>query len=90
MTARRWTAIAAAVVLILVGSAGALWFWAFHEPERPLETGWEAVVVTIAGGDVPGASSDSPYGVRLVDPFGIAATPDGTIYIADGADARRI
>ena len=88
---RRWSVAAAVVVLLtLLGTAGVLWHRYVYEPERPLEPNWEAVVITLAGGDVAGFASESPYGVRFSDPFGIAAAPDGTIYVADGVGAHRI
>lgn len=83
-------AFAAALVgLAVFGGAVTAW-WIDREPTRPLETGWQASVLTIAGGGVAGAGERHRYGVRFADPFGIASAPDGTLYIADGAGAHRI
>lgn len=76
----------AAIVLVAAAVVLALWL---HEPEPTLERGWDAVVVTIAGGAVPGAAQN-PYALALSDPFGIAVSPDGTVYVADGAGADLI
>ena len=81
---------AALLLFLLVAGAGAVWFWAFHEPDRPLEPDWAAVVTTIAGGAVPGSPAHTAYAVAFADPFGVAAAPDGTIYVADGVGAHRI
>jgi sugar lactone lactonase YvrE len=87
---RRWTLLFSLASLILLGAAGAVWFWAFYEPERPLEPAWDAVVTTIAGGGTLGSTSADPFAVHFSDPFGIAAAADGTIFVADGVDAHRI
>src|SRR5918992_1004788 len=87
---RRLGLAAALLVILLLGSAGAVWFRLFYEPDRPLEPGWDAVVVTIAGGGVPGYTPATPFGIRFADPFGIAAAADGTIYVADGVGGHRI
>lgn len=79
MNVRRRLILSAVAVVFLLGAAAALWRWTAQAPPRPLEPGWGALVSTIAGADV-----------RLSDPFGIAAAPDGTIYVADGVGAHRI
>ena len=78
MSLRRWGVVAAAAV-ILMGAAGALWWWVFHETKRTLEPGWEAAVITIAGGRVPGSAPQDPYAILFSDPFGVASAADGTI-----------
>ena len=87
---RKLWLLVALVIVIVAGTAGAVWFWVFRDPGRPLEPHWEAVVVTIAGGSVPGYASTNRYGVRFSDPFGIAAAADGTLYVADGVGAHRV
>lgn len=71
------------MLLAIAAIAGAFaWRWRTVERDpSPLEPGWEAEVVTIAG-DVPGA--------RLADPFGVVAAPDGTFFVADAGDRPRI
>jgi hypothetical protein len=87
---RRWALFVSLVAVVLFGAAGGVWYYVFYEPERPLEPSWNAVVTTIAGGSLPGYAPDERYGVRFSDPFGIAAAPDGTLYVADGVGAHRI
>jgi len=87
---RRRAVFAAVAAVLLLGAAGVLWFRVFHEPERTLEPAWDAVVVTIAGGGVPASPPQTPYAIRFADPFGIASSADGTIYVADGVGAHRI
>lgn len=87
---RKLVLLATFLLIVGVGAGVAVWFWAFHTPDRPLEPGWDAGVLTLAGGDVPGYESTSRYGVRFADPFGIAASVDGTLYVADGVGAHRI
>jgi sugar lactone lactonase YvrE len=86
----KWSLGVAAVLVMLSGTAAVLWYRYLYEPPRPLEPNWDAVVTTIAGGGVAGLSPQNPYSVRFSDPFGIAAAPDGTIYVSDGVDAHRI
>jgi len=87
---RRWILLFSLASVILLGAAGAVWLWAFYEPERPLEPAWDAVVTTIAGGGIRGSIPAGPFAARFSDPFGIAATADGTIFVADGVGAHRI
>lgn len=87
---RKLGLLLALVIVIAAGAAGAVWFWVFRDPDRPLEPHWEAVVVTIAGGGLPGYGPSDRYGVRFSDPFGIAAGADGTLFVADGVAAHRI
>jgi hypothetical protein len=86
---RRWGVVAAAAV-ILTGAAGALWLWVFHETKRTLEPGWQAAVITIAGGRVPGSAPPNPFAISFSDPFGVTSAADGTIYVADGVGAHRL
>jgi sugar lactone lactonase YvrE/murein DD-endopeptidase MepM/ murein hydrolase activator NlpD len=74
----------AVFVTIGIALAAAVFAWRWRTAGRgpaPLEPGWEAVVVTIAGD----AST-----ARLIDPFGVATAPDGTLFVADGGDNPRI
>jgi sugar lactone lactonase YvrE len=69
---------------VAIAGTAAVFAWRWRTAERnppPLESGWEAEVVTIAG-DNPDA--------RLADPFGVAAASDGTLFVADAGDRPRI
>ena len=84
-------AIAAAVIgLLVLGAAVAARWWISREPARPLEEAWQATVLTIAGGGVPGSGERHRYGVRFADPFGVAVAADGTLFVSDGAGGHRI
>src|SRR5688572_2266496 len=74
----------------MIGAGGALWLWIVYEPDRPLESDWDALVITLAGGGAADSRPQTPYQIHFSDPFGITATPDGTIYVADGVGAHRI
>ena len=74
----------AVFVTIAIAVIAAVFAWRWRTAGRtppPLEPGWEALVVTIAG---DGATA------RLGDPFGVATAPDGTLFVADGGDEPRI
>lgn len=72
-------AIAAGVVLACGALvAGGVWWWLSYPRTPPLEPGWAATVGVV------------PADVPLVDPFGVAAAPDGTVYVSEGGDAPRI
>jgi sugar lactone lactonase YvrE len=78
------------VGILLAGTAVAVWLWIFRVAKRTVEPGWDAVVITVAGGGMPGSAQPHPYAVRFSDPFGTAVASDGTIYVADGAGGNRI
>jgi murein DD-endopeptidase MepM/ murein hydrolase activator NlpD/sugar lactone lactonase YvrE len=71
-------------IAITIAVIAAAFTWRWRTATRipaPLEPGWDAVVVTIAGD----TSTD-----RLADPFGVAAAPDGMVFVADAGDEPRI
>src|SRR5262245_37760064 len=55
-----------------------------------LEQNWRATVAVLAGDGVPGTIDGVGTGARFSEPFGIAAAPDGTIFVADAGHADRI
>lgn len=85
---RKRTILLVVTVAAAAAAAAGGWWWLTHEPERRLQPGWTAVVWTIAGGGAGG--STAAHAIRFTDPFGIVTTPDGTIYVADGAGSDRI
>ena len=58
--------------------------------QRPLPTpiGWRAHVTTIAGDGSPAFRDGTE--AAFSDPFGIAVTADGTVYVADAGENNRI
>lgn len=87
---KRLFLVLGAVTSLLAFAGVAVWLWIRRPLAQPLGSDWDAVVLTIAGGGLPGSASTNPYTVRFIDPFGIAASNDGTLYLADGAGAHRI
>ena len=59
-------------------------------PIPPLERDWEATVAVLAGDGIQDAKDGTAQRARFSEPFGIAAAPDGTIFVADAGDAHRI
>lgn len=57
-------------------------------PPTPL--GWNAQVEWIAGDGVRGLRNGAKAQARFDDPYGLARTNDGTLYVADAGDNNRI
>jgi RHS repeat-associated protein len=57
---------------------------------RVRRIGTDGVIVTVAGGDLPGDSGDGGPGTQalLREPAGLALGPDGSLYIADRGNHR--
>jgi sugar lactone lactonase YvrE len=58
--------------------------------ERPLDRDWTAIVSSMAGDGTIGARDGDAWQARFSDLFGVAVSPDGTIFISDGGGAPRI
>ena len=71
-----WTAI-----LCVIGGTLLFWAWNMRPRKAPLEPGWDARVIVLAG---------AGERTRFEDPFGIAARTDGTIFVSDGLDTPRV
>jgi len=82
------------LLALLVGCAIliALILFLFRKPKPiPTQFGWQAHVVTLAGNGSPAVRDvDQPTQAAFSDPFGIAVSTDGTIYVADAAESNRI
>jgi sugar lactone lactonase YvrE len=79
-----------AVALLLVGAlAFALWR-STHAVDAPKEREWSATVATLAGDGSLGVRDGDARQARFADPFGIAVSADGTVYVADAGDAQAI
>ncbi len=88
-------AIVAAIVLVTVAVAAGVfatfWWWSGQpRPVLPLEAHWSARVAVLAGTGVLGTRDGDALHARFSDPFGVAVAPDGTVFVADGANADRI
>jgi DNA-binding beta-propeller fold protein YncE len=77
-------------VLLIGAAAGALWWWTAARAPEPLEPGWAAMALVLAGDGVDGWRDGPSRRARFSDPFGVAAAPDGTIYIADAGESQAI
>ncbi|PYR91693.1 MAG: hypothetical protein DMF84_16330 [Acidobacteria bacterium] len=88
---RWWWWVYAVTLAASAGLAAAVLWWRWI-PERPvpLESNWTANTTVLAGDGVTGAKDGWADEARFSDPFGVAAGPDGTTYVADGGDAQSI
>ncbi len=78
------------VLLLLIILAGATAFVVFRFRRKPLPTplGWKAHVATL-GGDGSPAFRDGAQSA-FSDPFAVAVSIDGTVYVADAGESNRI
>jgi sugar lactone lactonase YvrE len=80
----------ALLALVVVGAVVAWRSWSAADEIAPLERDWSAVVTVLAGDGVAEWRDGDAYRARFTDPFGVAATVDGTLYVADGIASHRI
>src|SRR4051794_6158175 len=78
--------------MLLVGGAAFVVWWRFMVParEQALEAGWLSRVAVLAGNGRSAVSDGTAFTASFSDPFGLAAGPDGSIYVADAGDAQRV
>ncbi len=89
--ARRWLAgLTVVVALAAAGAAAAVWWQLRPRPLPPLAAGWDARVSALAGSGISGWRDGAAFEARFSDPFGVAAAPDGTLYVADAGRSQRI
>jgi sugar lactone lactonase YvrE len=86
---RRKYVVAVSVVALLVGAAAVGW-WIRRDVTTPLEAGWRATVLTIAGDGTDGSRDGWRTQSRLSDPFGVAVGADGSVYVADAGTSQAI
>ncbi|HXE80550.1 MAG TPA: SMP-30/gluconolactonase/LRE family protein [Vicinamibacterales bacterium] len=82
----------AMLVLAAAAAAAAAWSYVWRQPPRhPASGAWTAVVSTIAGSGLPGFRDGDAARAAFSDPFGVAASADGSVvYVADAGDNNRI
>jgi sugar lactone lactonase YvrE len=59
-------------------------------PKPPLEREWTALVSVLAGGGQFGTDDGTSLNARFSDPFGVAVSSEGDVYVADAGEAQRI
>jgi sugar lactone lactonase YvrE len=85
--------IFALMLFIILGSLTAFIIFRLMRSTRrpPTQFGWRARVTTLAGDGSPSLHDATlPMQAAFADPFGIAVSDDGLIYVADGGESNRI
>src|SRR6266550_6501837 len=87
----RRSILLALILFAILGSLTAFIIFRLIRNARrpPTYFGWRARVTTLAGDGSPGDASQRAQ-AAFADPFGIAITDDGVIYVADAGDGNRI
>ena len=82
----------AAAAVVSLGAVGVYVAWqrALHPPLPPLERQWDALVSVLAGDGEAGVRDGDADHARFAEPFGIAVTADGTLYVSDAGDAQGV
>src|ERR1700752_2440470 len=82
------------VVIIIVAACAVVTLICFlHKGRKPISTrvGWSATVTNLAGDGSPGfRDGPQPTQSSFSDPFGLAVSADGSVYVADAGDNNRI
>jgi sugar lactone lactonase YvrE len=60
------------------------------EKSRTTPAGWRAQVTTAAGDGSPGLQGGAARGARFSDPFGVAVSTDGSVYVSDAGESNSI
>ncbi|HEX3187048.1 MAG TPA: NHL repeat-containing protein [Pyrinomonadaceae bacterium] len=74
-------ALAAILLLLILGSAAVYIFLRFTRKPVPTPRAWHASVLTVAGDGSP---------ATFADPFGVAIADDGSVYVSDAGEKNRI
>jgi hypothetical protein len=84
--------IAAATAVAVPAAVGAAYLsWRLAPAQQqPITSGWPAIVLVLAGDGVRQSLDGERSRARFSEPFGIAATADGTVYVSDAGGADRI
>ena len=87
---RRFLAVSVALTTIGALAAGVLWWQWPGRRVRELEHGWPATVTVLAGDGVAAYRDGGADRARFSDPFDVAVTADGTVFISDAGASQRI
>jgi sugar lactone lactonase YvrE len=77
-----------AIVALIVGVGAYMWWRSQHV--EPFVFGDRSWVTSVGGDGVADVRDGASALARFSDPFGVAAAPDGSIYVADGGGAHRV
>jgi DNA-binding beta-propeller fold protein YncE len=89
MTVRR-AVLAGSLTLLAAAAVAAAWYYRRPPVPSPTEGAWTAVVTTLAGWGEPGFRDGASALAQFSDPFAVAVTREGRVYVADGGDSNRI
>jgi DNA-binding beta-propeller fold protein YncE len=89
MTLRR-AVLTLSLLLLVAGAVAAAWYFRRPPVPSPTEGEWTAAVSTIAGWGEPGIRDGAASLAQFSDPFAVAVTREGRVYVADGGDSNRI
>lgn len=92
MSRKPWLWVAA---VLIAAALVATFFFVSKTPDLSAESaptpfGWTAQLRLVAGDGVRGMRNGPAAQARFDDPYGVAVTPDGTLYISDAGDNNRI
>jgi sugar lactone lactonase YvrE len=91
MSRKPWLWIA---VVLIAAALAATFFFATKTPDSPTPAptpfGWAAQLRLAAGDGVRGMRNGPVARARFDDPYGVAVSEDGTLYVADAGDNNRI
>ena len=86
---RRAIGIGLLAVAVLAGAI-AVWSVVREQEAPPLEDGWTARTLVLAGDGTRGWRDGPAWRARFSEPFGVAVAADGTVYVADAGDTHGI
>jgi streptogramin lyase len=82
--------IAGVTVGLAIAGAVGFWVWKARSRQMALPPDWIAITSVLAGDGHDGTRDGPAASARFSDPFGVAAAPDGSVYVADAGDAQSV
>ena len=87
---RSWRLLRVVPLIALAVAAAGIWITFRRAPAVTSDLPRAATALVIAGDGVVGVLDGDAAEARFSDPFGVAVSADGAVYVADGGDAPRI
>src|ERR1700681_4239078 len=79
------------ILLIILVSLTIFLIIRLRNARRPTQFGWRARVTTLAGDGSPSfRDATQPAPTAFADPFGLAISDDGVVYVSDAGESNRI